>query len=349
MGSNFSCFASSSNPSRGFFWLSLGFCFGLLMVPGAWLQAQERYFLEDQTWQKEPSPPTGSPEAQILAIRKALAAGNFKQARNLADAWISQHPNHPLLVQAHFLRAEALVGLKDEYEALFDYELVLRQFPGSPEFHLALEREYEIARLYSNGMKRKFLGMRILSAASEAEEIFIRIQERAPGSPIGEKASLELGEHYLRQGQMDSAATAFDMFLVNYPRSAHREKAMLRLIQAHLACFRGPRFDATSLREAIQRLRIYQQEFPAAAEQLGVPGLLARIEESLARKDFLVAQWYLKRGEKVSAIYSFRRVLQDYPQTAAAQEALAQLRQLGLDLPASLPAGAASGTGNVSP
>ncbi len=296
------------------------------------LHAQTEYRLQNDQWQAQVVHDPASPLGQLQAMRRALAEDRPGEAQRLADRWIDDNPNHPQLPQAHLLRGDAYSAQRDYYQALFDYEVVLRQFPGSEEFNLALEREFEVARLFSMGVRRKLLGLRILTSYGEAEEIFIRIQERAPGSAIGEKASLELGEHYVRQGDMNNAATAFDMFLLNYPRSQRREFAMLRLIQANLAAFKGPNFDATGLLEAATRLRMYQNEFPAAAEKLGAQGLLTRIEESLARKDFLAAQWYEVRDKPVSAAAGYRRVMRDYPRTGAAQQALAALQGLPMEI-----------------
>ena len=306
-------------------WLAL---VGLGLRPAL---GQEHYRLQDQTgWQKQPEPAPNTPAGQIQTIRKAMAEGRFTDAYNLADAWIKAHPNNPLLVEAYLLRGDAQSGYHDYYNALYDYEYVIRAYPGSEQFNTALQREFQIARLYSHGVRRKFLGMPIITCYSEAEEILIRIQERAPGSQIGERASLELGEHYLRMGEIHNAATAFDMFLVNYPHSPRREYVMLRLIQTDLAIFKGPQFDATGLLNAAERIKMYQKEYPASAQKMDATGILNRIDESLARREYLTAQWYAQTGEKVSAIYMYRRVVRDHPRSTAARDALAVLNRLHL-------------------
>lgn len=104
---------------------------------------------------------------------------------------------------------------------------------------------------------------------------------------------------------------------------------MIRLIQANLARFKGPRFDATGLIDAAQRLKSYRAQYPASAERLGVDALLIRIDESLAMRDMVAADWHRLRKQPLSAIYLYQRVVQDYPQTAAAQDALHALEKLG--------------------
>jgi outer membrane protein assembly factor BamD len=290
--------------------------------------AQERYELDADQWQKQATFDPASPEGQLQAIRKLIAQGEGKAATNRASDWIEQYPNHPLLVEAYLLRGDARVARRKFYKSLFDYEYVIRSFPASEQFHTALEREYEIGRLYVEGMNRSLLGMRILPAEGEGEELLIRIQERTPGSPLGEKASLKLADYYYDSAQMDQASEAYDLFLLNYPQTAYREMVMLRLIYAGLARFKGPEFDPTGLVEAYQRLKTYRAEFPAAAERIGADALLVRIEESLALKDLVTANWYEQRHKPVSAAYLYRRLVDHFPQTSAAQDALQRLSEL---------------------
>lgn len=300
----------------------------LCAIAGLPATAQDRYELQGGQWQKQPTYPADTPEGKIQIIRKNLAKGDAKQAESLAKRWIDQYPNHPLLVEARLLRGDARVARNKYYKSLYDYEYVIRTYPGSEQFHIALQREFEIANLFIKGMNRKFLGLRMLPADGEGEELLVRIQERAPGSELGEAASLTLADYYYEQRNMTSAADAYDLFLLNYPQSEQREWAMLRLIQANLARFKGPQFDPTGLIEAAQRLKAYRQAYPAAADRIGADALLVRIDESLATKHYLAAKWHRVRGEDVSAAYIYERIITDYPQTSAAELALQELRDL---------------------
>ncbi len=308
------------------FWAPLVVASCLLAAPrGA---AQETFELDGDGWRLQEAPPPDSPAGQLQTIRKRLAEGKPKEALKLAEQWQEDHPNDPLLVEARLLEGDAKSAMGSYYAALFDYEYVARVYPATEQFRTALEREYEIARLFTSGMKRKFLGMRLLPAEGEGAELLIRIQERAPGSEIGERASLTLANYYFEDGRMTLASDAYDLFLLNYPSSTQREWAMLRLIQANLARFKGPAFDPTGLIEALERLKMYQAEFPAAAERIGAEALLIRINASLALKDLNTARWYDTRGEDISAAYLYRRIIEEHPETPAAQQAIARLAKL---------------------
>ncbi len=305
-------------------WVVLAACAGIA-TPAA---AQKTYELTKEGLKEVEAPEPGTPLAELEAVRKALAKGNPARAQEKATAWLERYPNHARRSEAYLLRGDAKAAQHDYYQALFDYESLLRRFPESPHFRTALRREFHIARAFARGLNRQLWGLRILPADGEAEELFIRIQERAPGSELAERAGIELGDLYYRQADMKLAAEAYDLFLENYPDSQWREYAMLRQIMANLANFKGPRFDMTGLLEARNRLQTYKETFPAGAEEVGVDALLTRIEETMVRRTLLVAGWYEGRGEQVSARTLYRRLLDNHPRSAAAQTALRRLRAI---------------------
>lgn len=296
------------------------------------------YELTEEGFEQVDPPSPATARGTLARAREALAADDARKAQEIADEFIEQHryTAHPLLAEAYLIRGDAKYQRDRLFEALFDYEFIARVYPGSEHFFTALQREFEIARIYSLGRKRKLLGIPLLPMQDKAEELLIRIQERAPGSRLAERAGKELGDHYFREGQMLLAAEMYSIFLDNFPRSQWAEYARKRQIDANLATFKGPQFDATGLLEAESALVDYQQRLPAAAERHGSTELLGRVDESLAQKSFNAADWYERRGKPISAIYMYSRVITDHPHSATADRAMARLEELAPDKAAEL-------------
>ncbi len=343
-------------PLRSRRWMNIGTTLVLMAVAG-WPAAvaaqptQGRYELGIGGFEAVEIPDPATPAGQLYRVRQLLADDQPGEARGLANDWIDAHgEQHPLSDEAYLLRADAKFAQNNYYIALFDYEYLVRSYPGSAYFVTALEREFEIASMFVQGTRRKLWGMRLVSAEGEGEELLIRIQERAPGSAIAERAGKALADYYYNNGEMRLAAEAYSLFVDLYPNSQWLAYAMQRQVDANLGRFRGPRFDATGLLEAERRLAAFAERMPAEAEQHGADELFVRIDESLARKSLVVAEWYDGQNEPVSAKYMYRRVVTDHPQSAAAQRALARLiamdRQLGQQLQGMTPPEAAEALGD---
>ncbi|MDX1564140.1 MAG: outer membrane protein assembly factor BamD, partial [Phycisphaeraceae bacterium] len=160
---------------------------------------------------------------------------------------------------------------------------------------------------------------------------FIRIWERREGSDLAERALFEMAQMQYRLGYMRRAVDAYDMFLINYPKSQWAQHAMKKLVQAALATFKGPRYDPTGLLEARRRLLDFQQRFPAAARQMDAVAILNRVDESLAARSLSVGRWYERNRKWISAREVYLRILKDpkLSKTASAREATQRLKALG--------------------
>lgn len=289
-------------------------------------QAREFKLDELGEFQEGERPASGTDEAVIARARELIANNRPSEARSILSTWINEkaRDDHPLLPEAYLLRGDAITAAGNEYKALYDYEAVILQYPSSPEFVTALEREFDIARLYLNGLRRKFLGIRMEDGGPIGEELLVRIQERLPKSQLAESAAIELADYYYRTREMEMAAEMYGIFLVNFPESQHRKKAMQRRIYSNIARFKGPRYNAAPLVEAQVLVEGFAQTYPLDAQAAGLnDALVARLDESLAAQMLETSRWYLRQKDEASARVVLQRLLREHPGTLAASRGTA--------------------------
>lgn len=319
-------------------------CFAL--APAAPAQLREFRLGDDGRWVERVREAPSADEAAVADARRRIAEDNPDAALTILDEWIEGHrrTDHALLPEAYLLRGDARTAAGDEWWALFDYETLVKGFPGSPEFVTALERELEIAVRYVNGLRRKQWGMRWVGAVNDGEELLVRVQERLPGSRLAERAAIELADSYHRRNELEQAAEMYAILLRRYPRSEYRRRAMVRLVDTQVRRFHGPKYDARGLREARDLVEDFRASWPADADQAGLnEDLLNRIDEQLAAQVLERARFYDRRGDPVSSRFTLRRVIEKHPGTVAATTALQTLRDRGWAFEPSTPAPTAAG------
>jgi tetratricopeptide (TPR) repeat protein len=305
------------------------------LAPLAFAQPERELSLDpDAGWTQTHAPEPGTDEWTIFEARRLLAEGRAETARGMLTPWINRYrkPGHPLMSKALLTRGDCRVAMGDEYLALFDYEEIALIFPETPEFIDAAGRELDIAVRYANGLRRRvFFGLvRVGRSSGTAEELFMRVHERLPGSELGERAIIELADHYFRRQEWESAAVAYEMFMVNYPRSVHAPRAMQRRIVANTATYKGPRYDGSGLVEATSLIENYRDRFPLEAHEAGfTESLLARLDESAGAQMLETADWYLARGDLPAARLQLRRLVTKHSRTVAADRARTLLRERG--------------------
>lgn len=289
------------------------------------------------------TPEVASDEGAIAAARKDLAEDRPADAKRILDDFIERYDrsNNPLLVQALLYRGDALTAMGDEYNALYDYERVIKDYPATEQWVTAIERELEIGVRYCTGMRRTLFGARLLDASDIGEELLIRVQERMPGSRLAERAGIELADYYYRNRDLGLAVEAYDLFIENYPNSQYLKKAMQRRIYATIGRFKGPRYDGSALIDAKILTRRFANLYPAAAQEAGLDdGLITRLDESSGQEMMESANYYFAKDDPVSARYVLKRLLKAHPRTTAAAQALQIMEARGWVKPPAKPAGA---------
>ncbi len=275
-------------------------------------------------------------EESMASARRALAEDKPSRALSQLDSWIDRHDKSqgapsPFLPEALYLRGNAKLAMGSEYDALYDYEDVIQNFPESEQFVPCLERELQVARLYLGGRSKpsNIFGLRLDNGKPLAEELILRICERLPGSRLAENSLLELADFYARTRDLELAAETYDVFLRLYPRSDQRSLAMQRRVYSNIARFKGPGYDTATLKDAMVQIDEFQQEFPAEAQRTGVSDALqARVDESAAAGLLKNALWYVDKGDDVSARLTLTRLIKRHSKTGAAQQAVTLIQQI---------------------
>ncbi len=304
--------------------LTLSMVLVLISVPAVNAQSQTFSLNEGREWEMQDAPEPDSDAWTVSEARRLIADGRAARAeRNLThflDA--TKRTDTPLRAEALLARADARTAQGREYSALYDYEEVIREYPGSPSFARAIERELDISIHYLHGKKRVFLKVFWLDATDVAIELLIRTQERLPGGQLAERAAIELADHYYSTREVELAAQSYELYIVNFPNGPNVRKAARRRIYADVARFKGPQYDTSRLIDAQVRIRRFARDYPAEAERTGLnQALINRLDDSMGAQLLEAAQWYLKTSEDAAARHVLRRLLRDYPDSTAARRA----------------------------
>jgi outer membrane assembly lipoprotein YfiO len=289
-------------------------------------------------WQPVETPATQpASDPELDRVEQLLKAQQNSVALKALLYWIKTHPKDaPLRDRAVFLLGQATYQLDDRIKAFYFFDEVMDEYPESTLFFPALEMQYKIADEYLKGHKQKFFGLPIIGSEDEAIEMLYRVQQRSPGSPLAERALLRTADWYYSNADYDLAHDAYGVYVKNYPRSPMVPQVKLRQAFSSLAQFRGTRFDPTPMLDARAELADIQAAYPDLAKEENVTSVMHAIDETLAEKLVVRADFYHRTHEPRAAVYVYRYLLAIYPQAPQAPKvkaALAREPQWALDQP----------------
>lgn len=281
----------------------------------------------DGRWQQVGGSPTTAPaqDAVLDRVESMLQAKQPIAAKRVVVAWLKANLKSPARDRGLYLLGQANFDSGNRIMSFYNFDELMDKHPSSRFFYPALDRQYDIADAYLRGYKRQFLGMWILGAKEEATEMLYRIQQRAPGSPIAEKSLLRVADYYYAVGDFDVAADAYAAYVRSYPRSPYLDRVRLRQAFSSLAQFRGVRFDATPVIDARQQLVDLTEAFPKLAEEENFAAIIGRIDQALAKKLLVTADFYRRTRKPAAAAYYYQYLVKTWPNSPEAAEARTKL------------------------
>lgn len=136
-----------------------------------------------------------------------------------------------------------------------------------------------------------------------------------------------LGEANLRIKEWAEAQAQFERVLRDYPESDSAATASFLLAESLWGQSRGPDYDQEFTRRALEQYQTYLGAYPGHRLNGAAEMSIQRAYERLATKLVEAGHLYVKLQRTAPARIYFRRVLDEYPTTAAVAEA-----ELGLAL-----------------
>ena len=301
----------------------------LLTAPSTAAPTTHEFHPDTGRWHEVQAPTTRPTSDQTLdRVEQLIQKNQNTAARKLALTWLKSHKDSPLRDRAIFLLAQAYFQYGDRVRAFYHLDELMDNYPDSPLFYHALEKQYQIADAYLRGYKIRFLMVPLFGAENEAVEMLFRIQQRSPGSPLAEKALRRTADYYFADRQYDLAFDAYASYNRSYPRSPDIPIVKLRQAFSALAQFRGSPFDASTLLDARALLGDIAQRHPDLADQENLAEVVRRIDATFSGKLYDTADFYRRTNKPRAAVYLYRYLIKTYPQSRQAAKSQEQLRHM---------------------
>lgn len=172
------------------------------------------------------------------------------------------------------------------------------------------------------------LGMKYLKRGyyTKALEQFNRVRNYSRDDPYAVKAELAIADLHYKKAEWDQARLAYEDFLRLHPRHEELDYVVFRVgmclwKKAPSAAGR----DQTWTRQAVDTWSTFETRFPTSDEAGDVQKRLQAGRNRLARKELLIARFYLQRKAWRASIGRLEGLLRDYPSYEEKDRALAML------------------------
>ena len=141
-------------------------------------------------------------------------------------------------------------------------------------------------------------------------------------SPLAAEAQLTLARSYVGDRQYLLAGNEYTRFIEFYRTDERVPQAAYERIETYAKLSPAHDLDQTDTERAIDYIRLYLAQYPDAPQASEASTLLAELREKLALQRYNNGRLYQRRELYEAAVVYYESVLQDYPTSAYADDAL---------------------------
>lgn len=276
----------------------------------------------------EPLPDVAADKADLLAAawkegKERFEARDYEGAAETFAEVYEYSRRSRRAEEALFLLGESRFLAGDYARALQSYERLLKSFPSTERYPTALERIFQIGKVFCDQKAKKpslLLGLP-MSDVDFGIEVLDRFAKQRDRHPLAPEALFVIGETHLREGEGELAIEVWQRLVKAYPQSRWAPLAEYHTALAFLSLSAGVEYDKRPILTGLKRLRAYVRKYPTGDKSAEASAKLKALEEELATHELTVARSYARTDHWASARIYLDAVIRDYPKTGAAQEA----------------------------
>ena len=160
---------------------------------------------------------------------------------------------------------------------------------------------------------------------SRATQLLQTFVEQHLGDPRAPEARLLLGRAHMQREEYIEAATNFQRLVNDFPASPLQVDARFGICQAYYELSPRPALDQEYTRSALLHCESIPQYYPGTGQAGQAEQFVNELRVKLAQKAYEAGLFYMKRRAYDAAVVYLEDVIEQYPRTPVAPQALEQL------------------------
>jgi outer membrane protein assembly factor BamD len=168
---------------------------------------------------------------------------------------------------------------------------------------------------------------------TEARSLLLEIKNRDLSKKYAPLAELRIADTYIKEDEPDLAVTEYKKFLEMYPDNSYASYAQYQIAMVYFNQIESPERGYGGAAKALEEFEKLKSDFPRNPYREVVDLRIEKCRNTIADYEFLVAQFYMKKGSYTAAIGRYEGLLAKFPDYKKKEHVLLQLgtayRKLG--------------------
>ena len=276
--------------------------------------------------------PTTADEAvakgDLKRVDELLARNELGDALKLARTIVAQRGQTSAAARAQFMIGQILERQQDYEDAFKAYSDYLTNYPRGGDFDNTVKAQFDIAKMYMEGRKKKVLGVTIATSYGKAETMFADIVRRAPFHRLAPLAQFNVGQVLERAGKPSEALAAYQELVVRYPGDAIADDAQYQIGYVQLQEAQRGSYDQNARQRAKEAFEDFAARYPRSEKFAQAQQNIKALSTNDVAGSLDAARFYDRAKQYRAAAIYYNDVIRQSPATPESEIARKRLAEL---------------------
>ena len=266
--------------------------------------------------------------AQLHKAEKFEADGDLKRALSAYRTLLRKFPNTGAGPKAQLKIAQLCEAMHQPERAFEAYGKYLTMYPRGEDFDRCVEAQFNIAKLFLNGEKRKLFGVKTFSSMERAQQMFEEIVKNAPYSKLAALAQFNIGQALEKQSKQGEAIAAYQQVVDKYPVDPIAGDAQYQIGYIYFQEANSGSNDRSAREKARDAFEDFMMKYPQSEKVAQARENITHLAGTNTKKTLGIAQFYEKKKDYKAATIYYQDVIKDAPGSPEAVIAKTQMDKM---------------------
>ena len=288
-------------------------------------------FRSGEGWNQEEEDAGAAEQSASEQLHKAQAfetSGDLKKAIGAYRTLVRKWPESGVAPEAQ-IKVASLDEAIHELDRAFDaYGKYVSTYPRGADFDKAVEAQFNIARAFLAGERRKLFGMKTFSSMERAQKMFEEIVKNAPFSKWAALSQFNIGQTHEKRGEFPEALAAYQLVVEKYSADDVAADALYQIGYIQLKLSNAGSNDKAARTKAKEAFEDFLMRYPQSEKAAQVKENLASLSGTDTKKTLGIAQFYERTKNYKAAVIYYNNVIKTSPDSAEAETAKKRIEGL---------------------
>jgi outer membrane protein assembly factor BamD len=281
--------------------------------------------------QQNPAPSAQDEAATTEDLRRAEgleAAGKLDDALRIYRNIVRTNGFTAAATKAQYHIGQVLERQTDYKGAFKAYTEYTTRYTRGGEFDAVIKAQFEIAKLYLNGQKKKIFGVPLASDFPQAQEMFESIVKRAPFHKLAPLAQFNVGQSLEKMGKPLEAMAAYQEVITRYAGDPVADDAQYQIGYVQYREMQAGSYDQNARLKAREAFEDFVNRYPGSEKIAQARQNIQSLSGTDVKGTLDIAKYYDKtKNYKAAAVY-YNEVIRVAPTSPESEQSRKRIGEL---------------------